>query len=42
MKRLPGGKEEVWRALQPFLDPSMSEWKRQNFEALWRGLHGDP
>jgi hypothetical protein len=39
LARLSGAKEEVWRTLQPFLDPSMSEWKRQNFDALWRALH---
>lgn len=39
---LRGDREEVWRRVEVFLDPGQTDWKRQNFEALWRELHGNP
>lgn len=39
---IAGTREEIWTRVEPLLDPSQPEWKRQNFDALWRELHGHP
>ena len=39
---ISGTREEIWTRVEPLLDPSQPDWKRQNFDALWRELHGSP
>lgn len=40
LSSMTGTRDEIWAELEPFLDPSQPEWKRQNFDALWKERHG--
>lgn len=40
LSTLSEDKELVWKQVAPYLDPGQEEWKRQNFDALWKELHG--
>jgi hypothetical protein len=39
LQSLGGTREEVW-SIGPFLTSEMPDWKRQNFDAIWRDAHG--
>lgn len=40
LRKLEGDKEQIWSAVRPFLVPGMEEWKRTNFDILWKDSHG--
>lgn len=40
LARMSGDRESVWRSIEPYLVPGQETWKRQNFDALWKDVHG--
>jgi hypothetical protein len=41
LQEIPGGREEVWQALEPFLTPGSELRAQYAFEDLWEALHGN-
>jgi hypothetical protein len=42
LQEISGTREEVWRALEPFLIPGNELKAQLAFSDLWEALHGDP
>ena len=40
LSRLPGGREQIWATIEPFLDPGRELKARYAFEDLWEAGHG--